>query len=348
MTALVYEASLLKDSCGFESHHGHMNVICKCKYCNKEIHNQGALVIHERACLLNPNREKCKNRIGNHGKTKGYKGKNKYTKAKELGLPKPLMSKETKEKLSNSHKGKKLSQEHKQHVKEGLQHWKETHKEEFLNYSRSKSKSCENFKNYLRQNNIDFIEEYCPYPDERLYSLDIAWPDEKIAVEINGSQHYDNEGNLNESTLNKQKFFENHGWKIIQIYYRWCYGVINKNVQINSIFDLPIHNKEYVKEIYTRKYIKIQHQKLQQIIKDEQKQKIEEQHKQIIYNLINNSGIDFSKSGWSGKSYKYLLERGELWNKGVLRCIRKYYPEFLQREDVWKRKGSIYENAPIA
>ena len=57
-------------------------------------------------------------------------------------------------------------------------------------------------------------------------------------------------------------------------------------------------------------------------------------------NLINNSGIDFSKSGWSTQATKYLKERGELWNKLIFKCIRKYYPEFLQREDVWKRKGS--------
>lgn len=54
-------------------------------------------------------------------------------------------------------------------------------------YCRKKSKCQENFKQYLRSKNIDFVEEYCPYPNERLFSLDIAWPDEKIAIEINGS-----------------------------------------------------------------------------------------------------------------------------------------------------------------
>lgn len=339
MTALVYEASLLKNSCGFESRHLYLLIMYKCKYCNREIKNKGALIVHEKSCLLNPNRKKCKNRIGNHGKTKGYKGTNQFIKAKQEG--KQLnVSEETKEKIRKSLLGKHLSNEHKNNIRKGLQHWKETHKNEFEAYSKGQSKCCENFKQYLRNNNIDFIEEYCPYWKERGYRLDIAFPDEKLGIEINGSQHYDNEGNLNEITLEKQKFFENHGWKIIQIYYKWCYGAIENNKVINSIFDLSIHNKEYVKEIYKRSYIKEQEKLKLEKIKQEQKQEIEEQHKQIIYNLINNSGIDFTKQGWSKQAINYLANRNELWNKGIFRCIRKYYPEFLQRENIWKRKGS--------
>lgn len=311
----------------------------KCKFCNRDIKSKGALVNHENACINNPNKIKCENRIGNHGKTKGYKGTNQFIKAKENGLTIKVSS-ETKNKIRNALLGKRLSFEHKQKIKEGLQRWKETHKNEFEAYSKGQSKCCENFKQYLRNNNIDFIEEYCPYWEERGYRLDIAFPDEKIGIEINGSQHYDNEGNLNEITLEKQKFFENHGWKIIQIYYKWCYGAIENNKVINSIFDLPIHNKEYVKEIYKRSYIKEQEKLKLEKLKQEQKQEIEEQHKQIIYNLINNSEIDFTKQGWSKQAINYLANRNELWNKGIFRCIRKYYPEFLQRENVWKRKGS--------
>ena len=39
MTALVYEASLSKDSYGFESRHGHMNIICKWSYNLNEQNN---------------------------------------------------------------------------------------------------------------------------------------------------------------------------------------------------------------------------------------------------------------------------------------------------------------------
>ena len=297
--------------------HEHQHLFCQ--YCGKEIGNKGCLVLHENRCLSNPNYIPTEKQL----QKQQYKNQKQYNK--DNGI---------------IQKRKPLSEAHKQKIREGLQHWKETHKEEFLAYSRSQSKCCENFKKYLRQNNIDFIEEYIPYPNERLYRLDISFPDEKIGIEINGSQHYDNEGNLNQATLDKQKFFEDKGWKIIQIYYKWCYGILNKNKEINSIFDLQIHNKDYVKEIYTRKYQKEQLKNHIQIIKDKQKQEKIDNQKQIIYNLINNSGINFSKSGWSTKAIKYLKSRNEPWNKGIFRCIRKYYPEFLQREDVYKRKSS--------
>lgn len=74
--------------------------------------------------------------------------------------------------------------------------------------------------------------------------------------------------------------------------------------------------------------------------KDIKQKEKEQKEKEIILNLINNSGIDFSQSGWSSKAKQYLKERDELWNVGIFRCIRKYAPEFLEREDVWKRKGS--------
>lgn len=52
-----------------------------CQFCGKEINNKGCLVIHEKACEKNPNREKCKNRVGNGGHKNGHyckwKGKTK-------------------------------------------------------------------------------------------------------------------------------------------------------------------------------------------------------------------------------------------------------------------------------
>lgn len=279
-----------------------------CRYCNKEIGNKGCLVLHEKRCKFNPN----------------YKPTDKQL-----------------EKQNRINTKKVLSEEHKQKIRESLQRWKEENKELFLNYSRKKSICSENFKNYLRQNNIDFIEEYSPYI-ERLYSLDIAFPDEKIAIEINGSQHYDENGELNEYTLNKQKFFEERGWKIIQIYYKWCYGILEKNKQITNIFDLPIHNKNYVKEIYTRKYIKDQYKKQQILEKQQQEENKHNYRKEILYNMLYHSNINFTKSGWNKECIKYLKSINYPYTNHLFRQIRKYFPEFLKQDNVWKRKGSIY------
>ena len=49
----------------------------KCKFCGKLTHNKGCLIIHEKSCELNPNREKCPNRKGNGGLSAGHVGWNK-------------------------------------------------------------------------------------------------------------------------------------------------------------------------------------------------------------------------------------------------------------------------------
>ena len=196
----------------------------------------------------------------------------------------------------------------------------------------------------LRNKNISFIEEYTPFIPERLYSLDIAFPNEKIGIEINGSQHYRTNGELNEKTLEKQKYFEERGWKIFQIYYKQCY-----NININDFSDilaLDIYDKLYVQEDFDVRHKNKVKKELERkkYLEQREKEKLqkEEIHCSIIKNLIENSGIDFSKTCWSKKAKEYLIERNELFDTQIFRSIKKYFPEFLKRNDVWKRKGSIF------
>ena len=296
------------------THINYNGCLLNCQYCGKEIHNQGCLVLHEKRCKKNPN----------------------YVPT-ELQLEKEKKKQLPKNKIH-------LSEEHKNKIRKSLAKWRIEHKEDFLLYSRGKSKCCENFKNMLRNNGIDFVEEYAPYIPDKLYSLDIAWPDEKIAIEINGSQHYDENGDLNDYTLNKQKYFEERGWKIIQIHYQKCY-----NISINDFSDilkLPIHDKEYVKENFDipRKIKQNKEIEKENRIKEKEIQYKREEHKKylIIQDLIENSGIDFSKSGWSSQGKIYLKSKNNLWDKNIFRNIRKYFPDFLKLENVWKRKGAIY------
>jgi hypothetical protein len=59
-----------------------------CNFCNKECKNNNSLKNHERMCVKNENRVYKKGMLGK-------KGSNQFTKAKELGLPIPIMTKET-------------------------------------------------------------------------------------------------------------------------------------------------------------------------------------------------------------------------------------------------------------
>ena len=275
-----------------------------CQYCNKEVANKGCLVRHENSCMLNPNIEK------------------------------PIKVKENK-------KSFKFSEESKQKISEGRKKWLAEHKD--LHVWRKDSKflsvPCENFKSFLRSKNISFVEEYEPFTDVN-YCVDIAFPDEKIGIEINGNQHYKRDGSLSEYYMKRHRYFETKGWKLYEIHYTKCY-----NIQINNfedILSLPIYDKNYVGKYFSKKEQR-KKQKEEEFLRKKQKQNAETEYKkQIIQNLIENSGIDFSKSGWSTKAKQYLENRGELWSKHIFQNIKTYFPEFLKRDDVWKRKGSNY------
>ena len=72
----------------------------------------------------------------------------------------------------------KISRKRKQFLKDHPDkcHWRSADK--------FKSKPCERVKQFLRNLNIFFIEEYQPDVEGRFFSLDIALPDKMIALEI--------------------------------------------------------------------------------------------------------------------------------------------------------------------
>ena len=96
-------------------------IMYNCKYCNKECKNKNSLAQHEIRCRLNPNKIVIKTniieyneklRLGLVTKT----NTNQYVKAKNLGLSKPEISEETREKLAKIWRGRKHTEEEKQKI----------------------------------------------------------------------------------------------------------------------------------------------------------------------------------------------------------------------------------------
>lgn len=79
-----------------------------CKFCGSARKNANSLRNHERLCKLNPDYKKIEKTENfykaMHKRKDTHTGTNQYTRAKLLGLPKPIMSKETRLKLSESSK----------------------------------------------------------------------------------------------------------------------------------------------------------------------------------------------------------------------------------------------------
>jgi len=82
---------------------------------------------------------------------------------------------------------------------------------------------CSVLKGILVREGLSFLEEYIPLYD-RAYSLDIAFPDKKIAVEVNGNQHYDQDGKLKPYYQERHDNIEKAGWKVIELHYSTVYN----------------------------------------------------------------------------------------------------------------------------
>jgi very-short-patch-repair endonuclease len=114
---------------------------------------------------------------------------NQYTRAKALGLPKPVISDETRRKLSEHHP-KSYSEETKRKVSEGM---KKAHAEgRAWNIGKSR---WNNKPSYPEQWMMKVIEnefqdkEYVREFPCGIYSIDFAWVNKKRAIEIDGEQH---------------------------------------------------------------------------------------------------------------------------------------------------------------
>lgn len=258
-----------------------------CKYCNKDFETNRGCSIHERFCFLNPNKSvKAGHKAWNKGLTKETDIRlekasqtlhHKYLSG-EL-IPKHIkLSDETKRKLSESRK-KYLAEHPDEHV------WKRNDK--------FKSKPCEYLKQSLRTNNISFVEEYSPLIDYN-YSLDIAFPDIKVAIEVNGNQHYNQDGTLRDYYQARHNIFEAAGWKIFELHYTKCYDLNN----LEELFKLDIYDKDYVNNYLSRKEeLKIKKEKQKQA-----KQQIKDKKILEIKTNLLNSNIDFTKFGWVGEA----------------------------------------------
>lgn len=98
-------------------------------------------------------------------------------------------------------------------------------KHPWRNNNKFKSTPCEKVKEFLKYLEIQFVEEFDPEIEDRFFSIDIALPDKRIALEINGNQHYDKNGELKPYYQNRQYLLEKYGWTVYQIHYSACFNL---------------------------------------------------------------------------------------------------------------------------
>jgi hypothetical protein len=193
-----------------------------------------------------------------------------------------------------------------------------------------KSTPCENVKQYLNKNNIEFIEEYSPLED-RFYSIDIAFPNKKLGIEINGNQHYNSDGTLSEYYRERHNKICALGWNLVEAHYSLCFNEENIEKIINFKFD-STSNEEIIR-IKSLLNAKIAKKKRTRNEAQFDRYKEKREHWEEIKDKIFENNIDFSKFGWVNKVAKVL----DIKEQKVNKWMKKFQPEFYE-VSCFKRK----------
>lgn len=123
-------------------------------------------------------------------------------------------------------KGHKHTEEQRKYISEARKKFLQEHPDmhPWKKSSKFKSKPCEELKQWLRDNNIDFEEEVSVVPGKN-YSVDIAFPKAMLIVEVNGNQHYDlNKMELLPYYQKRHNEIEALGWEVLEVPYNQTYN----------------------------------------------------------------------------------------------------------------------------
>lgn len=188
------------------------------------------------------------------------------------------------------------------------------------------SVSCEIVKSFLTKHNINFVEEFQPLED-RFFSIDIAFPDIKFGIEVNGNQHYNSDGTLSEYYQNRHDLIVSSGWTLIELHYTKCY---NEDFVLNL---LEIREQPDYSEYFMSKLNK---QKSNSLPKGQTTKLKSDARWNPLIMIVKESGIDFSKFGWVNHVSKLLGIKSQKVNA----WMKRYLPDIYENL-CFKRKGKI-------
>lgn len=201
------------------------HITCFCSFCGKEITStKSGITFHENRCKENPNR---KHHTGNKGATIGHTAWNKGLTSETDERVKKA-AKTRRERYENGMydlTGHKWTDEQKHEISVKRKQYLLEHPDEHVWKRNSKfiSKPCEYLKKQFQENGIYYEEEFTPFNDFN-YAVDIAWPETKIGIEVNGNQHYNNDGTLKDYYLKRHQLFESRGWNLLELHYTKCFN----------------------------------------------------------------------------------------------------------------------------
>lgn len=209
---------------------------------------------------------------------------------------------------------RKISEGRKKYLKENPDKhpWKRSDK--------FKSEPCEYLKDRIRNEGIDFVEEFQPLED-RFFSIDIFFPSKGIGIEVNGNQHYNRDGTLKKYYQERHDLIESSGIKLIEIPHLNVYKFSLEEILCVSDGVTKYTNfKDKKKKEITKQQIQKRNAKM-----DELSQLVIERRI-----LLDESRIDITKYGWVSKVAKLW----DMYPQKVNAFVKSYYPDL----DFFKEK----------
>lgn len=264
-----------------------MNLIWKCKDCNLVFKSKRLLYIHRHESHNIKSRDRT-----SICKYCGIKYDGKKREHEKICEMKP-------------HGPHKWTDAEKLIISEKRKMYLKTHPDEhpWKRNSKFKSEPCEHLKTFLKTKYV-FEEEYTDERWNKNYSLDIAFLNKKLAIEVNGNQHYNSNGDLTNYFQKRHNFLINNDWTVLEVHYSWCYKEDKLYEIINAIDTCSTISTEDHKELFSNKKKSLEERRKEKLENTFQKEKekldlLVTQKEQIL-----NSGIDLTKFGWVEKVSK--------------------------------------------
>jgi len=167
----------------------------------------------------------------------------------------------------------------------------------------------------------DIVNEYCESP----YFIDFAFMNIKVAVELDGKQHFIHGETRKGHDNKKDAYLDEKGWTVFRIgYSENTQKTINEFLKFISNIDVGL--KKLENRVFKYKEVNKKAKRSWLEYLKEQKMKLLEMNKPLI-ELVKTSNIDFTKNGWISK-VAILIDKPP---QKIRRWMEKYMPDLLQK-----------------